>query len=171
MLSVYLSRKLLPGYTELVKKHKEVAVMLMRTDPFREFDRLTQQAFGTKFRPAVMPMDAYRQDDQFVVNFDLPGVDPSSIDLTVEKNVLSVSAERRWEAAEDVQIVASERPQGTFNRQLFLGEGLDADRVEASYDNGVLSVTIPVAEQAKPRKVAISAGADARTIEASATES
>ncbi|MGH3667337.1 MAG: Hsp20/alpha crystallin family protein, partial [Acidimicrobiia bacterium] len=97
--------------------------MLMRTDPFREFDRLTQQAFGTKFRPAVMPMDAYRQDDQFVVNFDLPGVDPSSIDLTVEKNVLSVSAERRWEATEDVQIVASERPQGTFNRQLFLGEG------------------------------------------------
>ena len=145
--------------------------MLMRTDPFREFDRLTQQAFGTKFRPAVMPMDAYRQDDQFVVNFDLPGVDPSTIDLTVEKNVLSVSAERRWEAAEDVQIVASERPQGTFNRQLFLGEGLDADRVEASYDNGVLSVTIPVAEQAKPRKVAISAGSDARTIEASATES
>ena len=146
--------------------------MLMRTDPFREFDRLTQQAFGTKFRPAVMPMDAYRQDDQFVVNFDLPGVDPSTIDLTVEKNVLSVSAERRWEAAEDVQIVASERPQGTFNRQLFLGEGLDADRVDASYDNGVLSVTIPVAEQAKPRKVAISAGgADPRTIEASATES
>jgi HSP20 family protein len=166
-----LSRKLLHGYTEVFKKHKEVAVMLMRTDPFREFDRLTQQAFGTKFRPAVMPMDAYRQDDQFVVNFDLPGVDPSSIDLTVEKNVLSVSAERRWEAAEDVQIVASERPQGTFNRQLFLGEGLDADRVEASYDNGVLSVTIPVAEQAKPRKVEISAGADARTIEASATES
>jgi HSP20 family protein len=171
MLSAYLSRKLLPCYTETVQETQEVAVMLMRTDPFREFDRLTQQAFGTKFRPAVMPMDAYRQDDQFVVNFDLPGVDPSSIDLTVEKNVLSVSAERRWEAAEDVQIVASERPQGTFNRQLFLGEGLDADRVEASYDNGVLSVTIPVAEQAKPRKVAISAGAEARTIEASATES
>jgi HSP20 family protein len=171
MLSANLSRKLLSCYTPLVKKHKEVAVMLMRTDPFREFDRLAQQAFGTKFRPAAMPMDAYRKDDQFVVNFDLPGVDPTSIDLTVEKNVLSVSAEQRWEATEDVQVVASERPQGTFNRQLFLGEGLDADRVEASYDNGVLSVTIPVAEQAKPRKVAISAGADARTIEASATES
>jgi HSP20 family protein len=145
--------------------------MLMRTDPFREFDRLTQQAFGTRFRPSAMPMDAYRQGDEFVVHFDLPGVDPTSIDLTVEKNVLSVSAERRWDAAEDIQIVASERPQGTFNRQLFLGEGLDADRVEASYDNGVLSVTIPVAEQAKPRKVEISAGDGPRTIEANATES
>ena len=145
--------------------------MLMRTDPFRELDRLTQQAFGTRFRPSVMPIDAYRQGDEFVVDFDLPGVDPSSIDLTVEKNVLSVSAERRWEPAEEVQIVASERPQGTFNRQLFLGEGLDADKVEASYDNGVLSVTIPVAEQAKPRKVEIAAGDGARTIEASATES
>lgn len=145
--------------------------MLMRTDPFRELDRLTQQAFGTRFRPSVMPIDAYRQGDEFVVHFDLPGVDPSSIDLTVEKNVLSVSAERRWEPAEEVQIVASERPQGTFNRQLFLGEGLDADKVEASYDNGVLSVTIPVAEQAKPRKVEIAAGDGARTIEASGTES
>jgi HSP20 family protein len=145
--------------------------MLMRTDPFREFDRLTQQAFGTRFRPSAMPMDAYRQGDEFVVHFDLPGVDPTSIDLTVEKNVLSVSAERRWDAAEDIQIVASERPQGTFNRQLFLGEGLDADRVEASYDNGVLSVTIPVAEQAKPRKVEISAGTGAKTIEASGSES
>ena len=145
--------------------------MLMRTDPFRELDRLTQQAFGTRFRPSVMPIDAYRQGDEFVVDFDLPGVDPSSIDLTVEKNVLSVSAERRWEPAEEVQIVASERPQGTFNRQLFLGEGLDADKVEASYDNGVLSVTIPVAEQAKPRKVEIAAGDGARTIEASGTES
>ncbi len=145
--------------------------MLMRTDPFREFDRLTQQAFGTRYRPSAMPMDAYRQGDQFVVNFDLPGVDPSSIDLTVEKNVLSVSAERRWEPAEDLQIVASERPQGNFNRQLFLGEGLDSDQVEASYENGVLSVTIPVAEQAKPRKVEISSGAGARTIEATATES
>ncbi len=145
--------------------------MLMRTDPFREFDRLTQQALGTRYRPSAMPMDAYRQGDQFVVNFDLPGVDPASIDLTVEKNVLSVSAERRWEPAEDLQIVASERPQGTFNRQLFLGEGLDADQVQASYENGVLSVTIPVAEQAKPRKVEISSGAGARTIEATATES
>jgi HSP20 family protein len=145
--------------------------MLMRTDPFREFDRLTQQAFGTRFRPSAMPIDAYRQGDEFVVHFDLPGMDPSSIDLTVEKNVLSVSAERRWDVADDAQIVASERPQGSFNRQLFLGEGLDADRVEASYDNGVLTVRIPVAEQAKPRKVEVTAGTGARTIEASGSES
>jgi HSP20 family protein len=145
--------------------------MLMRTDPFREFDRLTQQALGTRFRPSAMPMDAYRQGDQFVVNFDLPGVDPASVDLTVEKNVLSVSAERRWDAADDIQVVASERPQGTFNRQLFLGEGLDPEKVEASYENGVLTVTIPVAEQAKPRKVEISAGTGAKTIEASGSES
>jgi HSP20 family protein len=132
--------------------------MLMRTDPFRELDRLTQQAFGTRARPAVMPMDAYREGDHFMVHFDLPGVDPSSIDLTVEKNVLTVSAERNWQANDNQQVLASERPQGTFSRQLFLGEGLDTERVEASYDNGVLTVTIPVAEQAKPRKVQISAG-------------
>jgi HSP20 family protein len=143
----------------------------MRTDPFREFDRLTQQAFGTRYRPSAMPIDAYRQGDAFVVHFDLPGVEHSSIDLTVEKNVLAVTAERRWEAGDDVEIVASERPQGTFNRQLFLGEGLDADRVDASYHNGVLTVTIPVAEQAKPRKVEITADAGARTIEAGAGES
>jgi HSP20 family protein len=132
--------------------------MLMRTDPFRELDRLTQQAFGTRARPAAMPMDAYREGDHFMVHFDLPGVDPSSIDLTVEKNVLTVSAERNWQANDNQQVLASERPQGTFSRQLFLGEGLDTERVEASYDNGVLTVTIPVAEQAKPRKVQISAG-------------
>lgn len=132
--------------------------MLMRTDPFREFDRLTQQAFGTRTRPAVMPMDAYRQGDHFVVHFDLPGVDPSSIDLTVEQNVLTVSAERQWQPDEDQQVVASERPQGTFSRQLFLGEGLDTEGVEASYDDGVLTVTVPVAEQAKPRKVQIGVG-------------
>ena len=143
--------------------------MLMRTDPFREFDRLTQ-ALGTRLRPAVMPMDAYRQGDDFVVHFDLPGVEPSSIDLTVEKNVLTVSAERRWEPSENLQIVASERPQGTFSRQLFLGDGLDAERVSAAYDNGVLTVSIPVAEQAKPRKVEITGGTNgSRAIETNAS--
>ena len=132
--------------------------MLMRTDPFREFDRLTEQVFGTRTRPAVMPMDAYREDDHFVVRFDLPGVDPSSVDLTVEKNVLTVSAERQWQPADHQQIVASERPQGTFRRQLFLGDSLDVERVEAGYDDGVLTVTVPVAEQAKPRKVEITGG-------------
>ncbi|MBV9039466.1 MAG: Hsp20/alpha crystallin family protein [Acidimicrobiia bacterium] len=145
--------------------------MLMRTDPFRELDRFAQQALGTRMRPAVMPMDAYRENDHFVVHFDLPGVDTSSIDLTVEKNVLTVSAERQWQANDSQEVVASERPQGRFSRQLFLGEGLDTERVEATYDNGVLSVTVPVAEKAKPRKVQISAGnGKARAIDANANE-
>jgi len=135
----------------------EVLVMLMRFDPFRDFDRLTQEALGTSNRPAFMPMDAYRQGDQFVVHFDLPGMDPSSIELTVEKNVLTVSAERRWDA-QDQEFIANERPQGTSSRQLFLGDTLDADHVKAGYDRGVLTVTIPVAEQAKPRKIEITTG-------------
>ena len=132
--------------------------MLMRTDPFRELDRLTQRAFGTRGLPTAVPMDAFRHGEQFVVHFDLPGVEPASIDLTVERNVLTVAAERQWQPAEGQEVVASERPQGTFSRQLFLGEGLNPDGVEASYENGVLTVTIPVAAQAKPRKVEIGSG-------------
>ncbi len=134
--------------------------MLMRFDPFRDLDRLTQNAWGggVDRRPVGMPIDAYRKGDEFLVHFDLPGVDPNSIDLTVEKNVLTVSAHRQWEPAEGDQVVVSERLQGSFTRQLFLGENLDADRIEASYDNGVLTVTVPVAEQAKPRKVEINSG-------------
>ena len=140
--------------------------MLMRFDPLRELDRLVQPTSGGSRLP-VMPMDAFRHEDHFVVHFDVPGVDPSSIELTVEKNVLTVSAERRWEPAEGDEVLVAERPQGSFSRQLFLGEGLDADRIEARYDNGVLSVTVPVAEQAKPRRVEISSGGGkAQTIEA-----
>jgi HSP20 family protein len=131
--------------------------MLMRFDPFRELDRLTQQTFGPG-RPAPMPMDAYRDGDRFVVRFDLPGVDVGSIDLTVEKNVLTVAAERSWARREGDEWLVSERPQGHFSRQLFLGEGLGGDRVEAAYDNGVLTITVPVAEQAKPRRVEVSQG-------------
>jgi HSP20 family protein len=131
--------------------------MLMRFDPFREFDRLTQDRWSGGRMP-VMPMDAYRQDDHFVVHFDLPGVDATSIDLTVEKNVLTVSAERRWQPSDGAEVVATERPQGNFSRQLFLGDGLDPERIDAKYDNGVLTVTIPVAEQAKPRKIEIGSG-------------
>jgi HSP20 family protein len=138
--------------------------MLMRSDPFRELDRFAQAAFGTRMRPSMMPMDAYREDDHFVVHFDLPGVDTSSIDLTVEDNVLTLSAERQWQAGENQQVLASERVQGNFRRQLFLGDGLDTDHVEAGYDDGVLTVTIPVAEQAKPRKVEVTSSG-ARQIE------
>jgi HSP20 family protein len=130
--------------------------MLMRFDPFRELDRLAQAPWGTS-RP-VMPMDAYRRNGDFVVHFDVPGVDPASIDLTVEKNVLTVTAERHFPRQEGDEITVSERPQGRFNRQLFLGESLDPEKIQANYDKGVLTLHIPVAEKAKPRKVEISAG-------------
>ncbi len=129
--------------------------MLMRTDPFRDFDRLTQQVLGTPARPAAMPIDAYRRGDEFVVEFDLPGVDTSTIELTVEKNVLTVHAQRRRTDLEGIELLVGERPQGTFSRQLFLGDSLDADRIEANYINGVLVLRLPVAERAKPRKVPI----------------
>jgi len=129
--------------------------MLMRTDPFRDLDRLTQQVLGTAVRPAVMPMDAYRADETFVVEFDLPGVDPDSIDLTVEQNVLTVRAERNAEQDEGHEMIAAERPRGTFTRQLFLGDTLDTERLEAGYDAGVLSLHIPIAERAKPRRVSV----------------
>jgi len=129
--------------------------MLMRTDPFRELDRLAQQTLGTPVRPAAMPIDAYRDGEVFVVQFDLPGVDPGSIDLTIEKNVLTVHAQRNRSAKEGVEMLVAERPQGTFSRQLFLGESLDADGIDANYADGVLSLRIPVAERAKPRRVPI----------------
>ncbi|WP_200865668.1 Hsp20/alpha crystallin family protein [Streptomyces viridochromogenes] len=131
--------------------------MLMRTDPFRELDRLTQQVFGAA-RPAAMPMDAYRSGDDFVVHFDLPGIDPETIELDVERNVLNVRAERRTPAPEGAEVLVAERPTGTFTRQLFLGETLDTDRIDASYEAGVLTLRIPVAEQAKPRRIQITGG-------------
>jgi HSP20 family protein len=134
--------------------------MLMRTDPFRNLDRLTQQAFGlttgTWSKPTPMPMDAYRAGEEFVVSFDLPGVDPDAIDLDVERNVLTVKAERRPTAAGDgVEMQVAERPLGVFSRQLFLGDALDTGHISAHYDAGVLTLRIPVAEQAKPRKITV----------------
>jgi HSP20 family protein len=132
--------------------------MLMRTDPFRELDRVAQQVFGTTARPAAMPIDAYRKGDEFVVLFDLPGCDSSSINLTVERNVLTVHAERQRPSDENVELVVGERPQGTFSRQLFLAETLDSERISADYTDGVLRLRVPVKEQAKPRRVEISVG-------------
>jgi HSP20 family protein len=147
----------------------EVDTMLMRTDPFRELDRLTQQVFGangTLARPAVMPMDAWREGDTFHVEFDLPGVNPDSIDLDVERNVVTVKAERPVRSG-DAEMIAAERPRGMFSRQLVLGDNLDTERITASYDAGVLTLLIPVAEQAKPRKIAIaSTGQDRQAINA-----
>lgn len=129
--------------------------MLIRTtDPFRDLDRIASQVFGTTNRPAAMPMDAWRQGEEFVIELDLPGVSRDSIDLDVERNVLTVRAERvprngDWEA------LASERPTGAFSRQLVLGDNLDLERISATYDDGVLRLVVPVAEKAKPRKIQI----------------
>ena len=133
--------------------------MLMRFDPFRQLDRLTSELWNAN--RSVMAMDAYREGDSFLVHFDLPGIDPGSIDLTVERNVLTVRAERGWTLAEGQEVLTAERPQGSFSRQLFLAETLDVDRIEANYDAGVLTLRIPVAEKAKPRRVEIASGGHA----------
>jgi HSP20 family protein len=143
--------------------------MLMRTDPFRELDRFAQQVFGgstgTWSRPTSMPMDAYRSGDEFVVAFDLPGVSPDAIELSVERNVLTVKAERRpIEHQGEVQI--SERPLGVFSRQLFLGDTLDSEHIAADYEAGVLTLRIPVLAKAKPRRIEIGSTGDKKQIDA-----
>ncbi|MFG1647454.1 Hsp20/alpha crystallin family protein [Amycolatopsis sp. NPDC049252] len=136
--------------------------MVLRTDPFRDFDRLSRQFFGatgTASRPASVPMDAYRDGEDFVVQFDLPGVTPGSIDLDVERNVLTVRAERPANPAEGAQYQVSERPRGVFTRRLLLADTLDTERIEAGYDAGVLTVRIPVTERAQSRRITVGSGA------------
>ena len=143
--------------------------MLMRTDPFQEMDRLTRQFFGepqpgTWSRPVAMPLDAYRSGDEYIVAFDLPGVTPDSIDVDVERNVLTVKAERRpLDLGTDAQMQASERPLGVFSRQLILSDVLDSEHIRAGYDNGVLVLRIPVLEKAKPRKVNVAVNTGEQT--------
>ncbi|MFD9545622.1 Hsp20/alpha crystallin family protein [Streptomyces sp. NPDC060022] len=133
--------------------------MLMRTDPFREMDRIVQQLSGTSgtwSKPTAMPMDAYREGDEYVIAFDLPGVSTEAIDIDVERNMLRVKAERRPATkADTVQMELSERPLGVFSRQIVLADTLDTERIQADYDAGVLTLRIPIAERAKPRKVSI----------------
>ncbi|MFD7030197.1 Hsp20/alpha crystallin family protein [Streptomyces sp. NPDC059917] len=133
--------------------------MLMRTDPFREMDRIVQQlsgSSGTWSKPSVMPMDAYREGEEYVIAFDLPGVSPEAIDIDVERNMLTVKAERRPVAKADaVKVELSERPLGVFFRQIVLADTLDTERIHADYDAGVLTLRIPIAERAKPRKISI----------------
>src|ERR1700761_8665036 len=135
--------------------------MLMRSEPFTEVNRIAQQLFGvpttgTWSRPAAMPADAYRNGDEFVIAFDLPGVDADAIDIDVERNVLTVRAERRpIDLGEQATVQLSERPLGVFSRQLFLGDALDTDHIDAAYHNGVLVLRIPITERAKPRKIAV----------------
>jgi HSP20 family protein len=140
--------------------------MLMRFDPFRELDRLTEQLASTASRaPRAFPMDAYRRGDRFIVEFDLPGVEPASIELTVEQNVLTVRAERRFEPRGEDEVIVAERPQGAYARQVFLGDALDSERVQANCRLGVLTLTIPVAEAAKPRRVPVGGEQETQTIE------
>jgi HSP20 family protein len=135
--------------------------MLMRSEPFTEVNRIAQQLFGvpatgTWSRPTAMPADAFRNGDEFVIAFDLPGVDADAIDIDVERNVLTVRAERRpIDLGERAKAHLTERPLGVFSRQLFLGDALDTDHIDAAYSNGVLVLRIPIAEKAKPRKIAV----------------
>jgi HSP20 family protein len=147
---------------------------VMRFDPFRDFDRLAEQMFGGGSRssgPRSFPMDAYRRGDRFLVHLDLPGVDPDSIELTCEQNVLTVRAERRFDSEEGDELIVSERPQGVFSRQLFVSDALDTGAIEANYDAGVLTLELPVAEQAKPRRIEIGRSGGRKTIEGSAKRS
>jgi HSP20 family protein len=136
-------------------------MLLRTTDPFRDLDRLAGQllgpSLGTTNRPAVMPMDAWREGDVFRIEFDLPGVARESIVLDVERNVLTVRAERVARNG-DWEMLATERPRGVFSRQLVLGDNLDLERIEAAYADGVLRLVVPVAEKAKPRKIEVSTG-------------
>jgi len=144
--------------------------MLVRFDPFRDLDRLTQQ-FDQMWRrnPSVVPFDAVRHGNEVVLHVDLPGVDPEQIDLTVERDTLTITASRDWERKEDDEVLAAERPHGTFTRRVLLGESLDTSRLQADYDRGVLTVTVPVAEQAQPRRITVGAGGGRTAIDATAS--
>ena len=145
---------------------------VLRFDPFQEFDRLTRQMLGSGRMPRSMPMEAYRRGDQFFIHLDLPGVNPEEVQLTVERNVVSVRAERRSLWQEGDEVLVDETPQGTFGRQLFLGDNLDAGRLEASFDQGILTLTVPVAEQAKPRRIQVSSQSRGpQQVEAAGSES
>ncbi len=139
--------------------------MLMRTDPFRDLDRLTQQILGTTARPAAMPMDAWREGEQLVVEFDLPGVDADSVSLDVERNVVTVHAERPARA-DNQEMLASERPRGVFSRQLFLGDNLDTDRITANYQSGGAPADGPGGRTCQARKIEITHSDDRKAVSA-----
>jgi HSP20 family protein len=148
---------------------------VLRFDPFRDLDRMTEQLLGATSGgtrvPRFMPMDLYRSGDHYVLHADLPGIDPGSVDVHVDNGTLTIQAERSGRTEQDVQWLTNERFVGTFQRQLSLGEGIDTDAISATYDNGVLSVTIPVAERAKPRRIEVSGQSNRQVIEASESKS
>lgn len=148
---------------------------MLQFDPFRDFGRLASEVLSASRTAQAIPMDAYRLGDHYVLEFDLPGVDADSIDLTTENGMLTVRAERRTPAHGSEQgepsYLTAERPRGVFTRQLVLGEGVDVEQIAADYRDGVLTVTLPVAEQAKPRKIELTRGGSARVIESPPQES
>lgn len=142
--------------------------MTMFFDPFRELDRVAGQLLDSRQGPRLMPMDLYRDGDHYVLNADLPGIDPGSVDIDVDGQVLTIRAERTHRGAEGVTWIARERSGGSFLRQLNLGQGIDTTAISASYENGVLSVVIPVSEKAKPRKIEVQTSVGATQVEAHA---
>jgi HSP20 family protein len=132
--------------------------MAMSFDPFSELDRLAGTLLGTAQGPKFMPVDLYRDGDQYVLNADMPGIDPGSVDIDVDGQLLTIRAERTAGARSNVKWLAQERPHGSYLRQFSVGEGIDSEKISAHYDNGVLSLLIPVSERAKPRKIEVSTG-------------
>lgn len=143
---------------------------MLRFDPFRDIDRLTEQLLGSPAgsarTPRFMPLDLYRSGDYYVLHADLPGVDPGSVDVSVDSGTLTITAQRSAHNEADVQWVSSERFTGTFQRQISLSEGLDPEGISATYENGVLTVTLPVARAAKPRRIQVDAGGRRESITA-----
>jgi HSP20 family protein len=135
-----------------------MCTMAMNFDPFRELDRMASALLDQSQGPRLMPMDLYREGDHYVLNADLPGIDPGSVDIDVDGELLTIRAERSLRGNEGVQWLARERRGGSFLRQLTLGQGIDTEHISATYTNGILSVTIPVTERAKPRKIEVSSG-------------
>ena len=143
--------------------------MATRFDPFQEMDRLMGQVLGSQRAAATMPMDLYRAGDHYVLHVDLPGADPGTIDVSVDDRTLTIRAQRTARTEDGVQWLAKERPVGAYARQLTVGRGLDLDAIAASYADGVLTLTIPVAEEAKPRRIEVSTGGTPATIEGTDT--
>lgn len=144
--------------------------MTMNFDPFRDLDRVANIFFDGRQSPRLMPMDLYRDGDHYIIACDLPGIDPGSVDIDVDGQLLTIRAERTLTNDAAVKWITRERQSGSFLRQLNLGQGIDTDRITANYDNGVLSVTIPVSEQAKPRRIEIESGAHSSTVKVTESE-
>jgi len=138
--------------------------MATRYDPFQEIDRMVGQLLTAERSSATMPMDLYRSGDHYVLHMDLPGVDPGSIEVNVEDRILTVRAQRTAHGERDVQWLAKERPAGTYARQLSVGRGLALDAISATYADGVLTLSIPVAEEAKPRRIEVQHGSETTQI-------